>query len=138
MFAIRKSGLAAGCLTFCLAVIPAAGAHAATWTFTPELKRLDAEGNELSAGAVGVARHERLMVGVYVRVTTDGAASPDDAHLGFESFSGAIHFVSDELKASDIGPGSSIAAWRAGLATAHGQRFLRSGCRRLAGSSRRE
>ncbi len=104
MFAIRKSGLAAGCLTFCLAVIPAAGAHAATWTFTPELKRLDAEGNELSAGAVGVARHERLMVGVYVRVTTDGAASPDDAHLGFESFSGAIHFVSDELKASDIGP----------------------------------
>ena len=104
MFAIRKPGLASGCLALCLAVIPAAGAHAATWTFTPELKRLDAEGNELSAGAVDVARHESLLVGVYIRVTTDGAAPVDDAHLGFESFSGAIHFTSGELEASDIGP----------------------------------
>ena len=104
MFAIRKSSLTAGCLVLCLAVLPAAGAHAATWTFTPELKRLDAEGNELSAGAVDVARHERLMVGVYVRVTTDGAALSDDAYVGFESFSGAIHFESEELESTDIGP----------------------------------
>ena len=89
MFAIRKSSLTAGCLVLCLAVLPAAGAHAATWTFTPELKRLDAEGNELSAGAVDVARHERLMVGVYVRVTTDGAALSDDAHTSALSPSAA-------------------------------------------------
>ena len=104
MFAIRKSGFAAGCLVFCLALIPAAGAHAATWTYTPELKRLDAEGNHLSAGAVDIDRHENLLVGIYIRVTSDGAAPTDDAHLGFESFSGAIHFDSDELDASDIGP----------------------------------
>ena len=104
MFAIHKFGLAAGCLVFCLAVIPAAGAHAATWTYTPELKRLDAEGNHLAGGAVDIDRHESLLVGIYIRVTTDGAAPTDDAHLGFESFSGAIHFASDELDASDIGP----------------------------------
>ena len=104
MFAIHKFGLAAGCLVFCLAVIPAAGAHAATWTYTPELKRLDAEGNHLAGGAVDIDRHESLLVGIYIRVTTDGAAPRDDAHLGFESFSGAIHFASDELDASDIGP----------------------------------
>ena len=104
MFAIRKSGLASSCVALCLAVIPAAGVHAATWTFTPELKRLDAEGIELSAGSVDIARHEGLLVGVYVRVTSDGAAPADDAHLGFESFSGAIHFESDEMEASDIGP----------------------------------
>ena len=104
MFAIHKSSLALGCMAFCLAVLPAAGAHAATWTFTPELKRLDAEGNELSAGPVDIARHQSLMVGVYIRVTTDGAAPVDDAHLGFESFSGAIHFESEELNTTDIGP----------------------------------
>ena len=104
MFAIRRFSLAAGSLALCLAVIPAAGAHAATWTFTPELKRLDAEGNELSAGPVDIARQESLLVGVYIRVTSDGAAPVDDAHLGFESFSGAIHFTSGDLEASDIAP----------------------------------
>ena len=104
MFAICKSSLALGCLALCLAVIPVAGAQAATWTFTPELKRLDAEGKELSTGPVEIARHEGLFVGVYVRVTTDGAAPADDAHLGFESFSGAIHFESEELNTTDIGP----------------------------------
>ena len=104
MFAIRKTSLASGCVALCLAVIPAAGVHAATWTFTPELKRLDAEGIELSAGSVDIARHEGLLVGVYVRVTSDGAAPADDAHLGFESFSGAIHFESEELNTTDIGP----------------------------------
>ena len=102
--ATRKSSLAAGALAVCLAVIPAAGAQAAIWTFTPELKRLDAEGNQLSAGSVDVARHESLLVGLYIRVTSDGAAPVEDAHLGFESFSGAIHFSSDELDATDIGP----------------------------------
>ena len=138
MFAIHKSSLALGCMAFCLAVLPAAGAHAATWTFTPELKRLDAEGNELSAGAVDVARHERLMVGVYVRVTTDGAALSEDAHLGFESFSGAIHFESEELNTTDIGARGPIVARRPGLAKAHGQCVLRSGCRWLAGPPRGE
>ena len=104
MFAIRKTSLALGCLALCLAVLPAAGAHAATWTFTPELKRLDAEGNEQSAGSVDIARQESLLVGVYIRVTSNGAAPTDDAHLGFESFSGAIHFSSDELESTDIGP----------------------------------
>ena len=92
------------CLALCLTVLPSAGAHAATWTFTPELKRLDAEGNEMSAGSVDISRHESLMVGVYIRVTSDGATPAEDARLGFESFSGAIHFSSDELEASDIGP----------------------------------
>ena len=104
MFAIRKSGLTIGCMALCLAVVPVAGAHAATWAFTPELKRLDAEGNHLSGGPVDIARHESLLVGVYIRVTTNGAAPADEAYLGFESFSGAIHFESDELDASDIGP----------------------------------
>ncbi len=104
MFAILKSGLAMICLAFFLAVIPAGGADAATWSFTPELKRLDAEGNELTGGAADIARHESLLVGIYIRVTTDGAAPSDDAYVGFESFSGAIHFESDELDATDIGP----------------------------------
>ena len=104
VFAIHKSGLATGCLALCLAMFPADGAQAATWTFTPELKRLDAESNELPAGPVDIARQESLLVGVYIRVTTDGAAPVDDAHLGFESFSGAIHFASDELESTDIGP----------------------------------
>ena len=56
------------------------------------------------AGPVDIARQESLLVGVYIRVTTDGAAPVDDAHLGFESFSGAIHFASDELESTDIGP----------------------------------
>ena len=104
MFAIRRFSLAAGCLALCLAIVPAGVAQAATWTFTPELKRLDAEGNELSAGSVDIARQESLLVGVYIRVTSDGAAPVDHAHLGFESFSGAIHFTSGELEASDIAP----------------------------------
>lgn len=104
MPAIRKSALAASCLALCLAAVPPAVAHAATWTFTPELRRLDAEGNELPAGPVDVARHQLLRVGLYIAVTTDGASPATGAHLGFESFSGAIHFSGETLDAGDIGP----------------------------------
>ena len=104
VFAIHKSSLALGCMAFCLAVLPAAGAHAATWTFTPELKRLDAEGNELSTGSVDIARHQSLMVGVYIRVTSDGAARWTTRTWVSSPSAGAIHFESEELNMTDIGP----------------------------------
>ena len=64
----------------CLAALPldiafAGGIEAATWTFTPELRRLDAQGNELPAGPVDVARHEVLRVGLYIAVMADGAVT---------------------------------------------------------------
>ncbi|MXW21177.1 MAG: hypothetical protein F4Z95_10270 [Gammaproteobacteria bacterium] len=99
-----KSLLAPGLLALCMTVIPVAGVHAASWTFTPELRRLDADGSELPSGPVDVARHQVLRVGLYVAVMADGDASAGSAHLGFESLSGAIHFSGETLDASDIGP----------------------------------
>ncbi|MCY3816124.1 MAG: hypothetical protein OXG59_07495, partial [Gammaproteobacteria bacterium] len=64
--------MAASCLALFLAIVPAVGTHAATWTFTPELRRLDTQGNELPAGPVEVARHEVLRVGLYIAVMADG------------------------------------------------------------------
>ncbi|MYJ97024.1 MAG: hypothetical protein F4053_16030, partial [Proteobacteria bacterium] len=79
-------------------------ATAATWTFTPELRRLDAEGNELPAVQMEVERDETLRVGLFVNVSSDGAQPGAEAVLGFESFIGAIHFYSDEMGLSDIAP----------------------------------
>ncbi len=104
MSANRKANWAVSCLALCLATIPAGAAQAASWTFTPELRRLDAEGQELPAGPVDVARHQVLRVGLYIAVKADGSSSANAAHLGFDSFSGAIHFTSGELNTSDIGP----------------------------------
>ena len=95
---------AVSCLVLCLAILPAGESEAATWTFTPELRRLDAEGNELPAGPVDVARHQVLRVGLYVAVMADGDGPAQSAHLGFESLSGAIHFSGETLDAGDIGP----------------------------------
>lgn len=53
---VGRATLAYGVLTLCVAVIPAVAARAATWTYTPELVRLDADGNELPAGEVDVER----------------------------------------------------------------------------------
>ena len=92
------------CLTLCLAAISASGAQAASWTFTPELRRLDAESNELPVGPVDVARHEVLRVGLYIVVAADGATPGEYAHLGFESLIGAIHFFGKTLDAGEIGP----------------------------------
>lgn len=92
------------CLAVGLAVSPAPVAAAATWTFTPELRRLDAEGNELPAGQTDVERDETLRVGLYVNVSSDGAQPGTKGVLGFESFIGAIHFSSDEMGLSDIAP----------------------------------
>ncbi len=69
----------------------------------PELKRLDAEDNELPEGLVEVERSETLHVGLYVQASTDGASPIDDSLLGFESLFGAIHFESDSLGTADIG-----------------------------------
>ncbi len=100
----RKQALALGCVALCLALLPAGETEAATWTFTPELRRLDAEGNELPAGPVDLARHEVLRIGLYIAVAADGDAPPESAHLGFESLSGAIHFFGETLEVNDIGP----------------------------------
>lgn len=70
--------LAHGVLALCVAVIPAVAAQAATWTYTPELVRLDIDGNELPAGEVGAERDGVLRVGLYVTVSSDGAALADD------------------------------------------------------------
>ena len=95
--------LALGSLALCTLLMPAVGAQAAvTWTYTPELRRLDADGNELPAGEVDVERDGILRVGLYVTVSADGAAPTDEAALGFESFLGAIHFSSDEMGPADI------------------------------------
>ena len=91
-------------VAFFLAVIPAVGAHAATWTFVPELKRLDADGNEMPAGQADITRDQGLRIGLYMTVSTDGVSPIDDSNIGFESLSGAIHFISDELGLTDIGP----------------------------------
>ena len=104
MPAVRKSALVVGCLGLCLSVVPVAVIEAASWTFTPELRRLDGQGNELPAGPVDVARHDVLRVGLYVAVVADGDGSAESGHLGFESLSGAIHFFGETLEASDIGP----------------------------------
>lgn len=99
-----KTTSALGCLVLCLLILPLGGIEAATWTYTPELRRLDANGNELPSGPVDVARHQVLRVGLYVAVMADGDASAANGQLGFESLSGAIHFSGETLDASDIGP----------------------------------
>ena len=104
MSSFAKTLLAHGFLALCAAVIQAPGAEAATWTFTPELRRLHADGNELPAGEVDVDRDEFLRVGLYVNVASDGTAPANDAVLGFESFIGAIHFTSEEMGLADIAP----------------------------------
>ena len=86
----------------CLATVSAAGVHAATWTFTPELKRLNAGGTELPEGTAKVVR-EGLRVGLYINVSTDGVNPIDDSALGFDLLAGAIHFSSAELAMGDIG-----------------------------------
>ena len=86
-----------------LATVLAAGVDAATWTFTPELKRLGADDAELPGGEVKVVR-EGLRVGLYMNVSTDGVDPTDDSKLGFDSLIGAIHFSSDELGMEAIGP----------------------------------
>ena len=95
--------MARGLLVVCVAVTSTA-ATAATWTFTPELRRLDADGNELPAGEMDIDRDEFLRVGLYVNVASDGTAPADDSVLGFESFIGAIHFSSEEMGLGDIAP----------------------------------
>ncbi len=79
----------------CLATVSMASVHAATWTFAPEIRRLDAAGAALPEGEAKVTR-ESLRVGLYMNVTTDGVAPIDDSALGFEGLSGAIHFSSDD------------------------------------------
>ena len=96
--------LVAGMLALCLAVIQSPALAEATWTFTPELRRLDAEGNELPAGELHIERDETLRVGLYVNVSSDGAQPGAEGVLGFESFIGAIHFSSDDMGHSDIAP----------------------------------
>ena len=86
-----------------LATVSAAGVHAATWTFTPELKRLGADDAALPDGEVKVVR-EGLRVGLYMKVRTDGVNPINDSVLGFDSLTGAIHFSSDELGMEAIGP----------------------------------
>lgn len=100
----RKSLFAPLGLGLCLAATPLAGAHAASWTYTPELRRLDAQGGELPAGQVDVARDQFLRVGLYIAIAADGGSSSGEAHLGFESFSGAIHFFSKDMDTADIAP----------------------------------
>ena len=104
MPAPRTFFAAAAFLAFSLAMVPAGVAWSATWTFTPELKRLDAQGRELPAGPVDVARSEVLRVGLYIAVAADGAMSSGEAALGFESFSGAIHFSSEDMELADVAP----------------------------------
>ena len=91
-----------GLLALCVALMPAIAAPAATWTYTPELRRLDADGNELPAGQIDLERDGILRAGLYVTVSADGAVPSGEAVLGFESFLGAIHFSSDEMGAADI------------------------------------
>ena len=101
--AFRAHGLLAhGLLALTLAMVPGVGSHAATWTYTPELRRLDSDGNELPTGHIDVERNGILRIGLYVTVSADGAAPTDEAVLGFESFLGAIHFSSDEMGPADI------------------------------------
>ncbi len=102
--AFGKFYLTASVLAVCVAITQIPGAEAATWTFTPELRRLDAQGNELPAGLMDFDRDEMLRVGLYVDVATDGTAPASDAVLGFESFVGAIHFFSEEMASADIAP----------------------------------
>lgn len=101
---LRKFHATAGILMLCAAAIQGSDALAATWTYTPELMRLDAGGNELPAGQMDVERNETLRVGLYVNVSSDGTQPGTEAVLGFESFIGAIHFSSDEMGLSDIAP----------------------------------
>ncbi len=56
MIASFNVGFTSGILAVCLALILGGVAQAAPWTFRPELRRLDTDGNELPAGSVDVAR----------------------------------------------------------------------------------
>ena len=98
---MRKSFWALAGLLAWLVAVPVAEAQQATWTFAPELKRLADDDSELAAGLVDVMRNESLLVGLYLNVSTDDSSQ---TAIGFESLSGAIHFSSDELGITDIGP----------------------------------
>ena len=65
---LRRGLLALESLALCMVLMPAVGATATTWTYTPELRRLDADGNEMPAGEIEVERDGILRVGLYVGV----------------------------------------------------------------------
>ena len=85
-----------------LALGLAGSAQAATWTFTPELKRIDAADAELPEGFAHVPRDQNLRVGLYVRAASNDASSMSVSPIGFESLFGAIHFESDDMAGADI------------------------------------
>ena len=98
-----------------LTAVPITDAQAATWTFRPELRRLDPSDNALPAGTAAVTRADTLRVGFYMHVSTDGVAPVvDDSNIGFDSLAGAIHFTSNGLAITDIGPIVSPLASAAG------------------------
>ena len=118
-----------------LAIGLAGGAQAATWTITPELKRLDAGDTELPAGLADVARDQSLRVGLYVRASSDGASSTMVGPIGFESLLGAIHFESDGLAGGDIAAiHQGAGQWR-GLGAAHDRCHLQCRPGRTPGTS---
>ena len=97
-------------LTACLACVAFAAngqsTGKSTWTFTPELRRLNTTDAELSSGTVTVTAGstDTIRVGLYLTVESDNTRA-DDA-LGFDLLLGAIHFSSNSngLSETDIGP----------------------------------
>jgi len=77
--------------------IPMAYAQTQTWTFTPELRRLDAAtaaANELPEGPVEITDRSRtIYVGVYVTVRTSGG----ETVIGFDLLQSAIIFEGFDL-----------------------------------------
>ena len=97
-------------LTTCLACVALAlngqSTGKSTWTFTPELKRLNTSDAELPSGTATVTAGsaDTIRVGLYLTIESDNTRN--DNALGFDMLLGAVHFSSgtNGLSETDIGP----------------------------------
>ncbi len=65
-------------LTFTYVLFSTAMVAAQTWTYTPELRRLDSDGNALPPGQVNVPRDQNIQFGLYFVIETDDPSNTTD------------------------------------------------------------
>ena len=100
-----------------LAIAWASGAEAATWTFTPELKRLDAEGSELPEGPDEVERSQAFLADDFGQGMTLETRLAYAMELARRR--GLLTFFGELGKSGEFAPSLRLGTQLGGLQTLH-------------------